>query len=484
MFKRTTYVVFTLMLLASLFSPAFAGQKLINLQGKLTDPTSSYAPITGGHELYFRLYDSSTSANVLWMEHHHVDLPANGVFNVVLGSSVTLDTYAFNKQYYVGIVVDGGVDRLGNVTYEMTPRQPLTATPYSLGSISDMNIGKDLYVVGNSSVTGNSIVKGGINVSSNAVINGTLTISSNTVMMGNATIKGNASITGNFMSENLYTSSSGFITSNNILAYGAGKDLNIMHGGNGYGDIVFGTQINTERMRIKNSGDLILFNNVGIGIASPGGRLDINGPMVGRNYFHITNGVSGSDVHFMTWTATDNGIYMLFNNGAPRVRLIASGNSYFNGGNLGIGMTNPTHILDVAGDAYAQRWVSWSDERLKKDIVNYADSQLINKVNKLQAIKYKIDKDAMRKITDSSSTVSGLSQDDDIDKYGYCDVPQIGLSAQSLEAQFPELVVTDKNGNKGIEYGRLSVILLEAMKEQQKKIENLESRLAAFESRN
>lgn len=53
-----------------------------------------------------------------------------------------------------------------------------------------------------------------------------------------------------------------------------------------------------------------------------------------------------------------------------------------------------------------------------------------------------------------------------------------GLIAQDIEKVFPELVSTDKNGLKSVEYGNLVGVLVEAIKEQQKQIDELKSKLA------
>jgi hypothetical protein len=47
---------------------------------------------------------------------------------------------------------------------------------------------------------------------------------------------------------------------------------------------------------------------------------------------------------------------------------------------------------------------------------------------------------------------------------------QIGLIAQDVEKVFPELVRTDNNGYKAVSYEKLTVVLLEGMKEQQEEI--------------
>jgi len=52
---------------------------------------------------------------------------------------------------------------------------------------------------------------------------------------------------------------------------------------------------------------------------------------------------------------------------------------------------------------------------------------------------------------------------------------QIGFIAQELEQQFPELVATDADSIKSVAYSNMIPILLEAIKEQQKQIEELKA---------
>ena len=54
---------------------------------------------------------------------------------------------------------------------------------------------------------------------------------------------------------------------------------------------------------------------------------------------------------------------------------------------------------------------------------------------------------------------------------------QIGFSAQEVEKIFPELVITDANGYKAVDYGKLSPVLVEAIKEQQKKMDEMKQEI-------
>ena len=56
--------------------------------------------------------------------------------------------------------------------------------------------------------------------------------------------------------------------------------------------------------------------------------------------------------------------------------------------------------------------------------------------------------------------------------YEFDDKKQIGVIAQEVETILPELVSTDNNGYKAVDYSKLTPVLIEAMKEQQAIIES------------
>ena len=59
---------------------------------------------------------------------------------------------------------------------------------------------------------------------------------------------------------------------------------------------------------------------------------------------------------------------------------------------------------------------------------------------------------------------------------------QVGLIAQELEKVYPELVFTDADGYKSVNYAQLAPVLIEALKEQQQQIEALKARAASAEA--
>ena len=59
---------------------------------------------------------------------------------------------------------------------------------------------------------------------------------------------------------------------------------------------------------------------------------------------------------------------------------------------------------------------------------------------------------------------------------------QLGFIAQNLENVVPEVVMTDGNGYKAVDYAKLTALLNEAIKEQQDIIENQENQISQLKA--
>ena len=112
-------------------------------------------------------------------------------------------------------------------------------------------------------------------------------------------------------------------------------------------------------------------------------------------------------------------------------------NAYFDG-------TVTTDVIDNSGAIYSGSFVYSSDVSLKEDIQTIENP--LEKVQQLRGVSYKW-KDTGRK--------------------------DIGLVADEVQEVLPELVV--EKGHKHIDYGHMIGLLVEAMKEQQKEIEELKN---------
>src|SRR5438874_918630 len=136
--------------------PAWAGNKLINVQGKITDNAGN--PLSGQVTVTFRMYAnvSDPVGSALWTESQGLTA-TNGQFNAALGSVTTLDPLPFNVPYYLGMQVAGDNN-------ELAPRQLLGASAYALGSPGDFSVAHNVVVGGNSSVQGSATTNGDMSI--------------------------------------------------------------------------------------------------------------------------------------------------------------------------------------------------------------------------------------------------------------------------------------------------------------------------------
>lgn len=178
-----------------------------------------------------------------------------------------------------------------------------------------------------------------------------------------------------------------------------------------------------EKMRISSNGNLL------IGGTSDYGPKTIISGVAGQSAIHIfspqTADYFSSQVNYVNRDFTK----------ALSVINTASGSS-----------VETFHVYGN-GEVWGKNGVWWSDSTLKEnvDTINGA----LNKVLQLKGVIYNFKPGAM-----------GLSSN----------AKEIGLLAQATERIVPEVVKTDENGLKGIAYQNLVPLLIEAIKEQNKKI--------------
>jgi hypothetical protein len=258
---------------------------------------------------------------------------------------------------------------------------------------------------------------------------------------------------------------------------------------------------NTERMRITSTG------NVGIGTTSPDQQLTIGGYTdiqmtlrsstttgSGEIYFGDSDSVNrgfigyrhnGDYMQFNTagsermritsagtvqigivahfGTITDASNYILINQG--QIGRVGNGLMYINasysgnvsicegGGNVLLGTsTNNGERLYVSGSIRATGSITAnSDISLKKNLLKIENA--LEKVEQINGYTYEFKEDDSKR--------------------------HAGVIAQEIQTVLPEIVNKGNDGILGVEYGNISALLIEAIKEQNTKIKNLETLLAS-----
>jgi hypothetical protein len=202
---------------------------------------------------------------------------------------------------------------------------------------------------------------------------------------------------------------------------------------------------------------------VGIGTASPGlvsgtstQVLEVAGTSNPGLALRNTNGTARQ--YFMYVTSTGNNLLNIYDATAAVDRLTLTPAGLF-----GIGTTAPTDTLSVNGTASKPGGGSWSvfsDERLKN--IKGRFNTGLNAVMQLQPIRYEY----------KPNNALGLKSEGE----------HVGFAAQSLKQIIPEAVSSTENGYLTVNNDPIIWTMLNAIKEQQKEIEQLKAEVRRLRS--
>jgi hypothetical protein len=222
--------------------------------------------------------------------------------------------------------------------------------------------------------------------------------------------------------------------------------------GNGYvqtttgsTSLVLGTN-STEVLRCHSTG------KVGINVTSPTEKLDVVDDG-GNTNIRVYDSSGNSEVGLKlqndakTWTLQNWG------SGGDNLRILNNaGNTiqlWDDNGNVGINNTSTSYKLDVTGQIRAtDDIIAFSDIRVKENVKTLENS--LSKVNNLRGVEF-------NKIGNNNKS--------------------IGVIAQEIEKILPEVVHTDNEGMKSVAYGNITGLLIEAVKELSKEVQELKKQI-------
>jgi len=207
---------------------------------------------------------------------------------------------------------------------------------------------------------------------------------------------------------------------------------------------------------------------VGIGTTDPFAQLDVIRPGAGRQLAaFFRNPTDGKDaeveVQFGLGTKLPSGWSMRAASGSftiGNVAVFPPAITIESTGGVGIGDTDPTYRLELpnqsstAGRGRANAWVTYSSRRWKTNIRPIGDA--MEKVKQMRGVYFDWKAD------------------------GRSDV---GMVAEEVGAVVPEVVDFEDNGTdaRSLAYGRLVAVLVEALKQQEQRISELEQEVARHE---
>ena len=223
---------------------------------------------------------------------------------------------------------------------------------------------------------------------------------------------------------------------------------------------------NVVKAKVASNGDSF-FNggDVGIGTTNPLNKLHIHENSSGFADLQITNNTTGSasstDGFRVALDGSENGSIGI--EGDKSLRFITNNLERMTvqgDGNVGIGTTSAGNILTIqqtsATDPIADAWTTYSSRRWKANIKRIDGA--LDKVQRMRGVSYDWKADGKH---------------------------DIGLIAEEVGEVIPEVVAYEHNGKdaKSVDYARLVAVLIEAVKEQQKIIDEQNSKIAAIEAR-
>ena len=492
-------------LLLCLPAPVFAQTTpippIMNFQGRLAKPDGTPVP-DSKYQITFSIFAASSGGTALWTQTMNSVPVQNGVFAVLLGNGNPLTADMLNGAPYLQIQVgsDNPLPRqqFASVAFAFkantVPDGAITAAKLAAGAVTNAAITSvDASKITNTTVlpfwqtTGNAGTVPGVNflgttdaqplefrVNNSRVFYAVSSTDTSIPASGNNVIGGyemnsvspnvtGATVWGGYFDGNRFLPNPNQVTgSGGTVSGGAGSTAasnavvggGVYHNASGYAATIAGGFNNGAAGDYSTLGGGVYNYVSGLRATIPGG---FNNRASGLDSFAAgSQAQAGHDGAFV-WSDTSNSATFgkYFSSTGPNQFLISAA------GGVGINTNDPAGFaLNVSGTAKISGNLTvnsttyTSDARYKTNILT-----INNALNDVLALR-------------------GVSYDWDKAKWpekNFSDSRQYGFIAQELEKVFPNLVQTDAQGYKSVNYVGVIPVLVEGMKAQEKRIRALEA---------
>ncbi len=421
---KNVRILFLVMALAMTLTAVISADvpQLINYQGRLTDSSGEPVP-DGTSSIHFAFFDDSIRGVLLW-EETHPDVPIlNGMFSVLLGSNDPIDPFQCNSFFdvYVEVTVGGGEPS--------SPRLRLAPVPSAMIAHSirgDIETDEGSILVKNSD--GDSLVYIG---SGGRAGPGIYIFNPQPEPPGRPGI--------------------------NMTTDAASSQFEVGFAREGPDEIA-SVAVNADASHAG-----IVVTDAHSGDANTLVSLHAN-TGVAEVVIEFTPAVRGDGPSTEIRSTPDSGVVLMrgprsaAGPEAPVIALVTSADS----AKVGIGTAYPSEALYVVGNIVATgEIVSYTETKLKKNIEPIDNA--LNIIEGLRGMRYDWRRDEFK-------------------EYRLPEGRQVGFLAEDVEAVLPEIVRHDNNGHGMVAYNKITVVLVEAIKELRAENDELRKRIEQLEN--
>ncbi|MDD5005099.1 MAG: polymorphic toxin-type HINT domain-containing protein [Candidatus Omnitrophica bacterium] len=176
-YKRISFVIFLILLSLLISNISFAAiPRYLSMQAKVSLKDGTL--LSGSKSVTFRIYDAATGGTALWSETQTVTF-SNGILDAVLGLTTAFPaTMTFNTDYWLSIEVESDG--------EMSPRTRLTGSPFAFNADQIDNLDSTQLVRNDAANTLSGNLTANANVTIGDASSDTFTINSGVISLVNA----------------------------------------------------------------------------------------------------------------------------------------------------------------------------------------------------------------------------------------------------------------------------------------------------------